>query len=98
MAQRMRVSPATRSVLGSLPASGEPLWGLRMCELTGLPSGTVYPILERCERHGFLESEWEESDRRGARRRLYRLTPRGAELVIERGINEVARPQTKEAE
>ncbi len=61
-------------------------YGFDIMELTGLPSGSVYPILRRFEEHGLVESEWEDAheahaDRR-PRRRHYRLTPTGrAELA-----------------
>jgi PadR family transcriptional regulator, regulatory protein PadR len=58
-------------------------YGLQMCEATGMPSGTVYPIISRLERHGWIESRWEDPEEHVAegrpRRRYYRLTPDGAE-------------------
>jgi PadR family transcriptional regulator len=58
-------------------------YGLELCERTGLPSGTVYPIIARLEQVGWLESEWEAPDEHIAagrpRRRYYRLTEDGAE-------------------
>ena len=45
------------------------------------PAGTVYPLLDRLERAGMLESHWDESPRPGARRRLYRLTPEGRQVA-----------------
>lgn len=48
--------------------------------LTGLPSGTVFPILARFERLGWLQSGWEELDPSQAgrpRRRYYRFTDSG---------------------
>jgi PadR family transcriptional regulator len=58
-------------------------YGLELCERTGLPSGTVYPIVARLEQVGWLESEWEDPDAHVAagrpRRRYYRLTEDGAE-------------------
>jgi len=54
-------------------------------EVTGLASGTVYPVLRRLEREEALESEWEdeaeaaEAGRR--RRRMYRLTESGHRLA-----------------
>ncbi|MGH1555978.1 PadR family transcriptional regulator [Streptomyces sp. L7] len=35
-------------------------YGLELCELAGLPSGTIYPILARLEQVGWLESSWED--------------------------------------
>ncbi|MBV8387210.1 MAG: helix-turn-helix transcriptional regulator [Acidimicrobiia bacterium] len=41
-----------------------------------LPEGTVYPALHRLERQGLLQSEW--ADLSGRRRRVYRITAKGA--------------------
>jgi len=58
-------------------------YGLQLCELTGLPSGTIYPIVARLEQLGWLESNWEDPGEHVARgrprRRYYRLTEEGAE-------------------
>lgn len=54
--------------------------GAEISRTTGLPSGTLYPILFRLEKHGWLCSRWEESepsDLGRPRRRLYRLTAPG---------------------
>lgn len=40
-----------------------------------LPEGTVYPVLHRLERAGFLRSRWSESS--GRRRRTYEVTEEG---------------------
>jgi PadR family transcriptional regulator, regulatory protein PadR len=66
----------------------EPLgqhYGLEIARAAGLPSGTLYPILARLERAGWVESEWEELrsveylGRGRHRRRYYRLSAEGAE-------------------
>jgi PadR family transcriptional regulator PadR len=44
-----------------------------------LPEGTVYPALHRLERDGLVESAWDVGAAR--RRRVYRLTPRGAQAL-----------------
>jgi PadR family transcriptional regulator, regulatory protein PadR len=57
-------------------------YGLGICEIAGLPGGTIYPILARLELAGWLESAWEDIDESKAgrrRRRFYRLTPNGIE-------------------
>jgi DNA-binding PadR family transcriptional regulator len=41
-----------------------------------LPEGTVYPALHRLERQGLLRSQW--ADVGGRRRRVYRITAKGA--------------------
>jgi DNA-binding PadR family transcriptional regulator len=57
-------------------------YGLELCALAGLPSGTLYPILARLEQAGWVESRWEDPEthvREGRpRRRYYRITPDGA--------------------
>ncbi|GAA4588291.1 hypothetical protein GCM10023107_08920 [Actinoplanes octamycinicus] len=53
-------------------------YGLDIMQATGCPSGTVYPILIRLQRAGWLESRWEEIDPALAgrpARRWYRLAP-----------------------
>jgi PadR family transcriptional regulator, regulatory protein PadR len=45
-----------------------------------LPEGTVYPALHRLERDGLVASAWDPGAAR--RRRVYRLTPRGAEALV----------------
>ncbi|QFZ23569.1 PadR family transcriptional regulator [Saccharothrix syringae] len=74
-----RIGRATVDVLAVLLDSDRPRWGLEIIKLTGRPSGSVYPLLDRLERAGWVTSEWDDdSDRRGPRRRMYVLTPEGA--------------------
>jgi PadR family transcriptional regulator PadR len=47
-----------------------------------LPEGTIYPALHRLERLGLLSSRW--SSESGRRRRVYKLTRRGADALDER--------------
>ncbi|MDH6521439.1 PadR family transcriptional regulator PadR [Streptomyces sp. SAI-208] len=58
-------------------------YGLELCELAGLPSGTIYPILARLERVGWVDSVWEDPAVHEAegrpRRRFYQITEGGAE-------------------
>lgn len=77
-----RLTPATLDVLAALLGAPEPIWGLRIVGTTSRPAGSVYPILERLERAGWVASEWEDDPARsGPRRRLYRLTADGAEAA-----------------
>jgi PadR family transcriptional regulator PadR len=74
-----RLGRATIDVLTVLLDSDEPRWGLELIKVTGRPSGTVYPLLDRLERSGWVGSEWDDDVLRpGPRRRMYRLTPEGA--------------------
>jgi PadR family transcriptional regulator PadR len=52
---------------------------LRGCGLLKLKEGSLYPALYRLEAAGEVAAEWEEGShgRRGARRRIYRLTAKG---------------------
>ena len=49
------------------------------CGLLRLKEGSLYPALYRLEKAGKVQASWEESThgRRGARRRIYRLTSKG---------------------
>lgn len=42
-----------------------------------LREGSLYPALHRLVRAGWIESEWQASDRGGAPRKVYRLTDDG---------------------
>lgn len=58
----------------------EKLSGVDIHRITGLPSGTLYPILARFEKVGWLKSEWENIDPSAAqrpRRRYYSITSEG---------------------
>lgn len=60
------------------------LCGADLIKLTGLSSGTLYPLLLRFEKHRILESYWEDSfpERIGRpRRRLYKLTMGGIQTA-----------------
>jgi DNA-binding PadR family transcriptional regulator len=55
-------------------------YGLDLMQHTGLASGTLYPILVRLERAGWLSSQWEDIDpvaEGRPSRRYYRMTPLG---------------------
>lgn len=79
-----RMTPATADVLAHLLEREAPTWGLAIAGATGRPTGSVYPILERLESHGWVVSEWEaDGSRPGARRRLYRLAPEARELAAD---------------
>ena len=79
----VRITHATALILQAL-ASGF-RHGFQVMEVTGLASGTVYPVLRRLERERAVESEWEDDEEASAagrpRRRIYRLTPSGHELA-----------------
>ena len=79
--RKPRLSHQTLKVLSlfmSQPASrlaGSDIW-----RETGIQSGTLYPILARLEKAGWLDSEWESIDPKEAarpRKRLYWITGLG---------------------
>ena len=62
-------------------------YGFDIMDITGLPSGTVYPALRRLEDLGFVESKWEKHAiaQREARppRKYYELTRDGETALAE---------------
>ncbi|HEX5202937.1 MAG TPA: PadR family transcriptional regulator [Actinoplanes sp.] len=79
---RPRLTSSVLKVMAALLADrGAERYGLQLMQDTGLPSGTLYPILVRLERAGWVESRWEEADPAAAgrpNRRYYRPTAEGA--------------------
>ena len=75
------VSVATLKVLSAfLDATEHDHYGFGLMRSNGLKAGTLYPILDRLERAGWLEAHDEDIDEVSAgrpKRRLYRLTPVG---------------------
>lgn len=71
-------SPATRAVLEAL-VEAAPGWshGYELCRLTGLKSGTLYPLLIRLESQGYLVAEWQAPEPGRPPRHAYRLTAEG---------------------
>src|SRR5687768_7823084 len=61
--------------------------GFDVLDATGLPSGTVYPILRRLEASGLVKSRWEAvhvaRDEGRPPRRYYQLTGAGADALAE---------------
>lgn len=81
MARRPNSSKQTETVLAVLLGdASEWQHGYSLSRETGLKSGTLYPILMRLERQGWLEARWEDEPAPGKpRRHLYRLTGAGAQ-------------------
>jgi PadR family transcriptional regulator, regulatory protein PadR len=84
MTHAPRMTLQTQLVLRAMLA--EPTaerYGLQLCDETGLPSGTIYPIVARLEQLGWVVSSWEDPREHIAegrpRRRYYRLTDDGAD-------------------
>jgi DNA-binding PadR family transcriptional regulator len=77
----MRVTGALLKVLRAfLERPATESYGLELSRMTGLKSGTLYPILDRLEKIRWVESRWEDIDpvaHGRPRRRFYRLTAQG---------------------
>ena len=62
-------------------------YGFDVMDATGLPSGTVYPILRRLDREGLLESSWEAHEKAQTEqrppRRYYAITTAGERMLAE---------------
>jgi PadR family transcriptional regulator, regulatory protein PadR len=73
----LQVQLTLRAMLDGLDRE---LYGLELVEATGLPPGTIYPIMARLESAGWVSSRWEETgpEAKGRpRRRYYGLTADG---------------------
>ena len=81
----MRYTYSTALVLHALAQGYH--HGFDIMDATGLPSGTVYPILRRLDAEGLVRSKWEREGiaRREHRppRRYYELTSTGANVARE---------------
>lgn len=93
--QPVRISGPTLKALSLfLERNPSPLSGADLINEKKILSGTLYPLLDRLEAAGWLESEWENVDPSEVgrpRKRLYRLTGTGARsarsVLREHGIN-----------
>lgn len=86
MPRLSNISSQTCSLIKAL-ADEPQTWrhGYALTKLTGLKSGTLYPLLMRLESQGFLASQWQAVQQQGRPpRHLYRLTSAGLALARER--------------
>lgn len=85
MADGPRMTLATQAVLRALIENpAEERYGLELSATTGLPSGTLHPILARLEILEWVDSAWENIDPQKVgrpRRRYYRINERGLALA-----------------
>jgi PadR family transcriptional regulator PadR len=73
-------TPVLKVVAALLEDAADERYGLQLMQDTRLPSGTLYPILVRLERAGWVTSRWEQADpvaEGRPNRRYYRLTTEG---------------------
>lgn len=95
--RRARVTLNTAAVLRLFLEDPEfPLYAMELMKCTGLPSGTMYPLLRRLEGDGWLASAREDIDPRehGRPARVYyRLVPEAVGPAVEvlTGLSEMFR-------
>jgi PadR family transcriptional regulator, regulatory protein PadR len=84
MAEGPRLSHTSAMILRAVGAGH--IYGYTVMEVTGLPSGSVYPALRRLEQEQLIRSQWEQQSIADAAlrpaRKYYRLT-RSGEAVLD---------------
>ena len=79
MATEAKLSHTAAMILQAVNAGY--LYGFSVMEMTGLPSGTVYPAMRRLERDELIRSHWEQQSIADAEqrppRKYYKLTRTG---------------------
>lgn len=83
MPRRPNISRQTRTaLLALLDRPQDWRYGYELMEITGIASGTLYPMLIRLCDQGKLEARWVPAPRQGRPpRHAYRLTPSGLALA-----------------
>src|SRR5271163_2577715 len=84
MASAAKLSHTAAMVLQAIDAGF--VYGFSIMEMTGLPSGTVYPAMRRLERDELIRSHWEQQSIADAEqrppRKYYKLT-RAGKMTLE---------------
>ena len=79
MAVEQKLSHTSAMILQAVGAGY--IYGFSVMEVTGLPSGTVYPAMRRLERDQLIQSKWERQSIADAEqrppRKYYKLTTAG---------------------
>ena len=85
MTKQRALSMTAMAVLNAIAA--EYRYGFDIMDVTGLPSGTVYPALSRLERDGLLTFSWEDAeiaqDDKRPPRKYYEVTKAGRDALDE---------------
>jgi DNA-binding PadR family transcriptional regulator len=84
MPDAARLSHTAALILGAIAAGDG--YGFSVMELTGLPSGTVYPALRRLEADGLIRSQWERqsiADKEQRPPRKYYKVTRSGQLALD---------------
>lgn len=92
MRRDRKLSAQTVAVLQALNhRPSDWLYGLELAKLTGLKSGSLYPILIRLADRCLLESRWLDPTEPGRPpRHAYRITPEGAKTLANASKRTVA--------
>jgi len=79
MAVEAKLSHTAAMILQAISAGY--VYGFSIMEVTGLPSGTVYPAMRRLERDDLIRSQWEKQSIADAEqrppRKYYKITASG---------------------
>ncbi len=90
MSRRETMTFATLNVLQAIAKGYR--YGFDVMDATGLPSGTVYPILGRLDENGLVHSRWEDQHiahgRKRPPRRYYEVTAPGKK-TLERELQRI---------
>ena len=83
MSRTRALSHHARTVLAVLlDAGGQWSHGYELAQVANVKSGTLYPLLIRLEKQGYLEAEWQQPAEGGRPpRHAYRLTAAGVQLA-----------------
>jgi DNA-binding PadR family transcriptional regulator len=83
MTRTRSLSPAAKQVLAALlDSAGSWSYGYDLAKITGIKSGTLYPLLIRFEKRGLLETDWQPPAEPGRPpRHIYKLTAAGIEVA-----------------
>src|SRR3954469_4722759 len=84
MAAEARLSHTAAMILQAISAGY--VYGFSIMEMTGLPSGTVYPALRRLERDDLIRSQWEKqsiADKEQRPPRKYYKVTRAGQLSLD---------------
>lgn len=94
-------SPAAKLVLAALlENAGAWSYGYDLAKVTGVKSGTLYPLLIRLDERGLLETQWQPPAGPGRPpRHTYRLTQAGVEAAQSNPVDaaKTARPSLRAA-
>jgi DNA-binding PadR family transcriptional regulator len=100
---KLKLSPQTLLILEAfLNHPAEWKYGYDLSRVTGLKSGTLYPILMRLADRKLLETAWEAAEPSKPPRHMYRFTPEGMQFARERraacGTGAVGQPVLNESQ